>query len=187
MQSVINDVFYSVYQYLGFGIIFAVICMVALPTVRKEGALKTIQKIYSSLKTSSQYRIQFFFFAYLFMVLARTLICRNIWKCPWENVIGNWGINTAEGKYNTEGALNILLFFPMIFFYLKCFRTTQYRTVESKKILMKMTRDSFLFLTFIELCHLFLRLGTFQLSDIFQNTLGGLMGAVLFVILNNRK
>lgn len=46
MQSVINDVFYSVYQYLGFGIIFAVICMVALPTVRKEGALKTIQKIH---------------------------------------------------------------------------------------------------------------------------------------------
>lgn len=89
--------------------------MVALPTVRKEGALKTIQKIYSSLKTSSQYRSQFFFFAYLFMVLAWTLVCGNIWKCPWENVIGNWGIYTAEGKYNTEGALNILLFFNDIF------------------------------------------------------------------------
>ena len=106
--------FYSVYQYLGFGIIFSVICMVAVPTVRNEGALKTIRKIYCSLKTSSQYRSQyrsqFFFFTYLFMVLARTLICRNIWKCPWENVIGNWGIYTAEGKYNTEGILNILLF-----------------------------------------------------------------------------
>ena len=78
-------------------------------------------------------------------------------------------------------------FFSMTFFYLKGFRTTQYRTAESKKILMKMTRDSFLFSTLIELCQLFLRLGTFQLSDIFQNTLGGLMGAVLFVILNNRK
>ena len=121
------------------------------------------------------------------MVLARTLICRNIWKCPWENVIGNWGIYTADGGYNTEGALNTLLFFPMTFFYLKGFRTTQYRTIESKKILMKMTMDSFLFSTLIELCQLFLRLGTFQLSDIFQNTLGGLMGAILFVILNNRK
>ena len=120
------------------------------------------------------------------MVLVRTLICRNIWKCPWENVIGNWGSYTAEGKYNTEGILNIL-FFSMTFFYLKGFRTTQYRTAESKKILMKMTRDSFLFSAFIELCQLFLRLGTFQLSDIFQNTLSGLMGAVLFVILNNRK
>ena len=82
MQAVADDIFYSIYQYLGFGIIFAVICMVALPTVRKEGALKTIQKIYSSLKISSQYRSQFFFFAYLFMVLARTLVCGNIWKCP---------------------------------------------------------------------------------------------------------
>lgn len=78
MQSVINDVVYSVYQYLGFGIILAVICMVALPTVRKEGALKTIQEIYSSLKISGRYRSQFFFFAYLFMVLARTLICGNV-------------------------------------------------------------------------------------------------------------
>lgn len=77
--------------------------------------------------------------------------------------------------------------FLMIFFYLKGFGITKYRTAESKKILMKMTRASFLFSTFIELCQLFLRLGTFQLSNIFQNTLGGLMGAVLFVILNNRK
>ena len=66
MQSVINDVFYSVYQYLGFWIILAVICMVALPTVRKEEALKTIQKIYSSLKTSGRYRSQFFFCIFVY-------------------------------------------------------------------------------------------------------------------------
>lgn len=29
MQAVADDVFYSIYQYLGFGMIFAVICMIA--------------------------------------------------------------------------------------------------------------------------------------------------------------
>ena len=29
MQSIVNDLFFSVYQYLGFGIVFAVICMLA--------------------------------------------------------------------------------------------------------------------------------------------------------------
>ena len=35
---------------------------------------------------------------------------------------------------------------------------------------------SFLFTLFIECCQLFLRLGTFQLSDIAQNTAGGVIG-----------
>lgn len=88
---------------------------------KKRGNVKNHTEDIFVIKTSSQYRSQFFFFAYLVMVLARTLIYGNIWKCPWENVIGNWGIYTAEGKYNTEGALNILLFFFNDIFLLKRF------------------------------------------------------------------
>ena len=34
----------------------------------------------------------------------------------------------------------------------------------------------------IEFLQLFLRLGTFQLSDIFYNTLGGLLGSLIYYI-----
>lgn len=39
----------------------------------------------------------------------------------------------------------------------------------------------------IEICQLFLRLGTFQLSDIFQNTLGGFIGATIYIIRQKMK
>lgn len=42
MQTVVDDVFYSIYQYLGFGIVFAVICMIALPEVERNGLKKTL-------------------------------------------------------------------------------------------------------------------------------------------------
>ncbi|WP_262369700.1 VanZ family protein [Enterococcus faecium] len=38
----------------------------------------------------------------------------------------------------------------------------------------------FLFSLSIEFTQLFFRLGTFQLSDLFYNTLGGLIGALLY-------
>ena len=41
------------------------------------------------------------------MVLSRTLICSKIWKYLWENIIGEWGIFTLEGTFNTEGILNV--------------------------------------------------------------------------------
>lgn len=34
------------------------------------------------------------------MVLSRTLICRNIWQCPWENIIGEWGVFASDGTLN---------------------------------------------------------------------------------------
>lgn len=42
MQAVADDVFYSIYQYLGFGLIFAVICMIALPEVEHKGLKKCL-------------------------------------------------------------------------------------------------------------------------------------------------
>ena len=41
---------------------------------------------------------------------------------------------------------------------------------------------SFLFSISIEFLQLFLRLGTFQLSDIVYNTLGGLLGGLIYFI-----
>lgn len=42
MQAIADDAFYSVYQYLGFGLIFAVICMIALPEVEHKGLRKCL-------------------------------------------------------------------------------------------------------------------------------------------------
>ena len=46
----------------------------------------------------------------------------------------------------------------------------------------KLSRTAFLFSLAIEFLQLFLRLGTFQLSDLFYNTLGGALGGMIYWI-----
>lgn len=49
-------------------------------------------------------------------------------------------------------------------------------------IVGKSAEISFLFSLSIELLQLFLRLGTFQLSDLFYNTAGGVAGGIIYWI-----
>ena len=179
MQAVADDVFYSIYQYLGFGLIFAVICMIALPEVEHKGLKKCLIHQWHKLRTDKITRYKFAFFTILFMVLSRTLICRNIWQCPWENIIGEWGVFASDGTLNTEGMLNVLLFVPLAYFGVLGFFQ---QDGLDKEILFNIVKTSFGFSCLIEICQLFLRVGTFQLSDIFQNTLGGFIGVAVWAM-----
>ena len=62
MQAVADDVFYSIYQYLGFGLIFAVICMIALPEVEHKGLKKCLIHQWHKLRTDKITRYKFAFF-----------------------------------------------------------------------------------------------------------------------------
>lgn len=179
MQAVADDVFYSIYQYLGFGLIFAVICMIALPEVEHKGLKKCLIHQWHKLRTDKITRYKFAFFTILFMVLSRTLICRSIWQCPWENIIGEWGVFTSDGTLNTEGMLNVFLFVPLAYFGVIGF--CQQDGLD-KEILFNIVKISFGFSCLIEICQLFFRVGTFQLSDIFQNTLGGFIGVAVWAM-----
>lgn len=188
MKSIFDDLFLSVYRYLGFGIVFGVVTMLALPEIRRRGMSSALRLFWNGIKNDSSYRWKFIFFIYLFMVLSRTLICRNIWQCPWENVIGEWGIYTSEGKFNTEGLLNIVLFCPLTFFGLLGFRSYIKRKYDkAKRIVLFILKYSLAFSSTIEVCQLFLRLGTFQLSDITQNTFGGIIGVTLYLVIEKYK
>ena len=98
----------------------------------------------------------------------------------------NWrmGYFTSEGTFNTEGLLNIFLFFPLVYFGLRGFNQ---RDKSNKWIVVNVIKASFSFSCMIEICQLFLRLGTFQLSDIFQNTLGGFIGVTIYIIRQKMK
>ena len=57
-----------------------------------------------------------------------------------------------------------------------------------KKILWQSGKIAFIFSVSIEMLQLLLRLGTFQLSDIFYNTVGGVIGGlVYYVAMKTRK
>lgn len=181
MKQIIGDIFFTTYKYLGFGLLFGFIFMIALPAIKKCGVKTTVKCFCSDFRKNSVFRWQFLFAVYLFMTLARTLICRNIWLSPWENVIGEWGLYSSTGDLNYEGFENVFLFLPLMLFFYFAF-TEKYGEYKLYKLCWHAVKGSFLFSAAIEICQLFGRLGTFQLADIAQNTLGGLLGALIYWI-----
>ena len=123
---------------------------------------------------------------YTTMILFRTLLNRDMWMNPLSDVFGNWWIwkyvEDGSRQLTTECIENLMLFIP---FTILLFWTA------GKKILKKTTflnivwtglKITFVFSLSIELLQLFLRLGTFQVSDLTYNTLGGGIGGAVYWI-----
>ena len=85
-----------------------------------------------------------------------------------------WKIVDGEKQLTTECIENVFLMMP--------FTAIVMWTFEVKKnVVWKGIKIAFLFSVMIELLQLLLRLGTFQISDIVYNTVGGMLGGILYV------
>lgn len=111
------------------------------------------------------------------------------WMNPLSDVMGGWGIwETVNGErqLTTECIENVIMMVP--------FSAVVMWTFDEKigkgwkKILWYSGKIAFCFSLTIEMLQLLLRLGTFQLSDIFYNTVGGLIGGLMYYgIMKARK
>ena len=103
--------------------------------------------------------------------------------------MGGWGIwETVNGErqLTTECIENVIMMVP--------FSAVVMWTFEEKigngwkKILWQSGKIAFIFSINIEMLQLLLRLGTIQLSDIFYNTFGGVIGGWMYcVVMKARK
>lgn len=117
------------------------------------------------------------------MILFRTLLNRNMWANPLSEVLGGWGLYNEKGELTTEAIENLFLFIPFMILLLWSYRERILgEKVRLIRTLWQSLKITFLFSLSIEFLQLFLRLGTFQLSDLTYNTLGGLMGGLLYWI-----
>ena len=140
---------------------------------------------------SKKFRRQFFFYFYFAMVLFRTFLCRTIWINPLSNVIGVWGIYKADGTLYTENIENFILFVPFTILSVLIW------TIKNSKqsftfahIIWGVLIFSFFISLSIEFLQLLFKVGTWQLFDLFFNTLGGLIGGIIYWVaykLKHRK
>ena len=97
--------------------------------------------------------------------------------------MGGWGIwETVNGerKLTTECIENVIM---MVSFSAIVLWTFGERIGNGwKKILWYSGKIAFIFSVSIEMLQLLLRLGTFQLSDIFYNTVGGVVGGLVYYV-----
>lgn len=168
------------------GIIFALIIISAAIIIKRK-SLKSFFSVFVRKMKSRKYILIFIFLVYLFIILYRTLFSRSNDYEPLASVFEGW-ITTTNGynEVNYEVIGNIGMFIPFSFLLLSAFGNN----FSMKKAIYYSVIASFSLSAFIELNQLIFKCGTFQISDLVYNTLGGILGSLIFVLtvkIRNKK
>lgn len=185
-SKILTNVLTALYEPFGFSILLSFLAMFFYlyayePTEAGKGWKSAIITWYKEFKESVFFRKMWLLAFVSSLILFRTLLNRNLWQNPLSNVMGGWGIwETVNGerKLTTECIENVIMMVP---FSSVVMWTFQEKIGNGwKKILWQSGKIAFIFSVSIEMLQLLLRLGTFQLSDIFYNTVGGVVGGVCY-------
>ena len=180
ISKIITNVLTALYQPFWFAVILSVLIMFVY---KSHPSIKQATKEWISwFKSDFQFRRTFFLVFYTVMILFRTLLNRNMWSNPVSNVIGVWGLYNAKGELTTECIENLALFIPFTILLLWVAKARILKRMTIGSVLWNSTKITFLFSFTIEMLQLFLRLGTWQLSDLFYNTLGGTIGGLIYYV-----
>lgn len=194
LGKIFTNILTAIYEPFGFSLLLSFLAMFFYlyayePIHDGEGWKSAIVTWYQKFKESVSFRKLFLLAFVISMILFRTLLNRNLWMNPLSNVMGGWGIwETVNGeqKLTTECIENVIMMVPFSAIVMWAFG----EKIGNgwKKILWYSGKMAFIFSISIEMLQLLLRLGTFQLSDIFYNTVGGLIGGVCyFGVMKARK
>lgn len=189
--DIIANVLTALYQPFWFALLLSIMIMFFYmfcykPTGSGRGCKKAVKVWIGNFKEELFFRKLFLLVFFTVMILFRTLLNRNMWANPLSDVMGGWWIwsKSSDGTVTltTECFENVLLMLPFTAILMWTAKEKLLKKIDFRNIVGKCTQTAFIFSVFIEFLQLFLRLGTFQLSDIFYNTLGGFLGGAIYWI-----
>ncbi len=189
VNSIVTNVLTALYQPFLFAVAMAFIFMflymyAKCPKESGKGYKAALIAWLRKFKNSYYFRRLFILVFYTTLVLFRTLFNRNLWLNPLSDVCGSWAMWTYNANgvrvYTTDSIENVIMLFPFIILLLWTMKDKLLKNVTLKGIVGVSFKISFLFSLSIELFQLFFRVGTFQLSDLFYNTLGGVIGGIVY-------
>ena len=178
ISKISTNVLTAIYQPFWFAVILSVLFMLVYKTY--PSSRQAVKDWISWFKLDPSFRRTFFLVFYTVMILFRTLLNRSMWANPLSDVIGTWGLYNTKGELTTECIENLVLFIPFAILLLWVARERILQKMTIGSVLWNSTKITFLFSFAIEMLQLFLRLGTWQLSDLFYNTLGGAIGGLIY-------
>lgn len=147
------------------------------PTNAGKGWKSAIATWINEFRRNERFRKLFGLTFVTSMILFRTLLNRNLWMNPLSNVMDGWAIweiVNGERTLTTECIENVILMMPFTAMVMLTFDVDE-------RVVWKSTKLAFVFSVSIEMLQLLLRLGTFQVSDIVYNTLGGMLGGMCYI------
>lgn len=125
--------------------------------------------IWKEIKSNQQYRHECLLITWSVFMLFCTVFTRSF-RNPLENIIGNWLPYNIQFSYVKLDCIeNFFLFLPYGFL-LNSSKINKIKSITLLVFLTSLTIELFQLITFS---------GTFQLSDIFYNTIGGIVGKII--------
>lgn len=177
VRKIIQDLLTMVYEYCGVSIIVTLLFLVVWRCA-EESSWKEVSKCLIQQLKEGKWKKRFTVVLYIIFVMQRTLFNRSPWGNPLGNVLGPWGL-WVDGGPNYEMYENILLFLPLLPL-MKISHVdkliSHFGSLKRWGVLLIPLEVSLV----IEFIQLMTRAGTFQLSDIFYNTLGGVLGSFIY-------
>lgn len=182
IRIIFSDIFSDLKNYSIPALLFAVLIMGIRVLAMGVKIEKLPKKFWKMLKKSHIFRYEFLFAMYAFFIADKTLFSRTvIWENPLSLFMGDWILFPLNTQSNDiRGAENIIFFIPYMFFFMGAFLNRIGR--KKVRILLESAYTALLTSFFIETSQLVFKVGTFQLSDLVYNTLGGLVGAGLYIL-----
>lgn len=180
-EQIATNVLTDLYSYFFSAVLFALLLLVVVLFAREKGWRYVIEKFVKVLRNDKLFRRLLIFLTYLGMVLFRTLLNRRLWQNNIENIMGCWKLYDSTGNIYTENIENMILFIPLSFLFMFAFSAEVKKYPTHKRYLLYIGITLGVS-TLIEMAQLFFRLGEIQLSDLFFNTLGGLLGLGVYFI-----
>lgn len=184
VKGLISDILIAVYQPFWFAILLAVIFMFAYK--QNKGVWESLKQWLIWFRKEKKFRKVFYLVFYSVLVLFRTLFERTLFENPLSNVLGEWSFFEKENDkivFNAHVPENIIMLAPFILLLFWAYRD---RIFKNGVTLLKVFGHSFVIaflVSFtIESLQLLLHLGTWQLSDLFYNTVGGVMGGLIYYV-----
>ena len=184
LKKVITDILTTLYEPFWFALLSALLLTIAyMYCYEPDGAGKGFKPMMlawlGKFKKYAHFRKLFFWFFLTVIILFRTLLNRKLWSNPLSNVMGGWQFIDNKGNVVVDSIENIIMLIPWTWLLI----AVRNKKNVVRRPVMYAVKSGFLFSISIEMLQLILRLGTFQLSDICYNTLGGMIGGVMFWII----
>ena len=188
LGKILTNILTALYEPFGFSLLLSFLVLFFYlyayePQEAGKGWKNAIVTWYQKFKESVFFRKLFLLAFVTSMILFRTLLNRNLWMNPLSKIMGSWGIwETKNGEriLTTECIENVIMMIPFTCMVMWTFGEKIGN--NWKKILWQSGKIAFIFSVSIEMLQLLLRLGTFQLSDIFYNTVGGVLGGLMYYV-----
>lgn len=171
---------YFLKPFLFLLVIFLVVALIKLLAKKSFNKTNFTKELFSKKNLTC-----FFFGVYICINFNATIFSRfSIPKMdPLSNIWGGWIIIENEYFFDFSVIWNILMFLPLYTFLYLFFKNVGIKDISKSKLFILSTVFSFLNSLLIEVLQIIFRVGTFQFSDLFYNTLGGALGIFLFIII----